>query len=108
MADLASTHERTPSMIDEVDDDMAPLGHVSNFLKVGHDEDGIPIGSPNGIDAVAKSTMEDPGRREIKSYTCSKNPDESSAEIPGPAHVALSEGEGRNGQRRQLEGRNGR
>ena len=75
MVDLAITNEGTPSMIDEVDDDMAPLGRVSKQKMVGHDEDGIPIASPNRIDAVAKSTMEDPtGRPEIKCYTVSKKP----------------------------------
>ena len=50
-------------MIDEVDADIAPLGHVSNQIKVEHDEDGIPIGCPNRIDSVAQSTMEDPMSR---------------------------------------------
>ena len=63
MANLAIANEGTPSMIDEVDDDMVPLEHVSNQIKVEHDEDGIPIGSPNRIDSVAKFTMEDPMRR---------------------------------------------
>ena len=49
---------------------------------MGHVEDGIPIGSPNRIDAVATSTMEDlVGRPEIKCHAGSRNPDESSAEI---------------------------
>ena len=73
MADLAIANEGTPSMIDEVDDDIAPLGHVSNQIKVEHDDDGIPIGSPNRIDSVAKTTMEDPmSRAEIMCYTGSK------------------------------------
>ena len=68
-------NEGTPSMIEEVDDDMTPMGHVSEQREVGHDEDGIPIWSPNRIDAVAKSTIEDPmGRPEIKCYTGSKKP----------------------------------
>ena len=33
-------NEGTPSMIEEVDDDMAPPRHVSKQTKVGHDEDG--------------------------------------------------------------------
>ena len=73
MACLAIVNEGTPSMIDEVNDDMVMLGHVSNQIKVEHDDDGIPIGSPNRIDSVAKSTMEDPMiRAEIMCYTGSK------------------------------------
>ena len=58
MANLAIVNEGTPSMIDEVDDNMTPLGAcVETDKKEVHDEDGIPIESPNRIDAVAKSTM---------------------------------------------------
>ena len=57
---LAVTNEGTPSTIDEVDDNMTPLEHVWKQIKVGHDEDGIPIGSPDRIDAMAKSTTEVP------------------------------------------------
>ena len=46
-------------MIDEVDNNMLPLGHVSKWMQSEHDEDGIPIKSRNRIDAVAESTMED-------------------------------------------------
>ena len=56
MANLAIATAGTPSMIDEVDDIMTPLGLVSNQMEVGHDEDGVPNGSPNRIDSVAKST----------------------------------------------------
>ena len=65
MAYLVGAIDGTPSMIDEVDD-----------------EDGIPIGSPNRIGDVAKSTMEDTmSRPEMQCHANSKNPDESSAEI---------------------------
>ena len=65
MACLVGAIDGTPSTIDEVDG-----------------EDGIPIGSPNRINDVAKSTMEDfMGRPEMQSHTNSKNSDESSAGI---------------------------
>ena len=74
-ANLAAANEGTPSMIDEVDDDMAPVVHVSRQIKVGRDEDGIPNGSPKRIDSVAKSTTEDPmGRPEMKCHTGSIKP----------------------------------
>ena len=37
-------------MVDEVDDDMAPLRHVSKQIQEVRDEDGIPIGSPHRTD----------------------------------------------------------
>ena len=46
MASLAITNEETQSMIEEVDDDMAALEHVSKQIKLGHEEDGLPNGSP--------------------------------------------------------------
>ena len=42
MANLVGAIDGTPSMIDEVDDDNTPLGHVSQQTKVGIDEDGFP------------------------------------------------------------------
>ena len=84
MANLVGATDGTPSMIDEVDDDMTPLVHVSKQMKKkGIDEDGIPIGSPNRIDDVAKSTTEKPHG---STWKCSAaiiqtNPDESSTGI---------------------------
>ena len=60
MASLAITNEETPSMIEEVGDDMAELGHVSTQMKLGHEGDGFANGHPKRIDSVAKSTTEDP------------------------------------------------
>ena len=78
MANLVGAIDGTPSMIDEVDDDNTPLGHVSQQTKVGIDEDGFPTGSPNSIDDVAKSTMEDPMERlEMERHTKTQNSDGS-------------------------------
>ena len=60
-------------MIEEVGDGVAALGHVSKQIKLGHEGDGFPNGSPKRIDSVAKSTTEDPiGRSEMKYSTGSK------------------------------------
>ena len=83
MASLAITNEGTPSMIEEVDDDMAALGHVSNRQLWDTTEMDFRMEAPRElIDSVAKSTTEDPmGRPEKNCSAGSKNPDGSSAEI---------------------------
>ena len=66
VAYLAGAIDGTPSMMEDVDDDV-PMGHVSGQIEVGIDGDGIPTGSPNRMDDHAKSTTEDPlGRPEMK------------------------------------------
>ena len=83
MADVAGTNEGTPSMMEEVDDS-TPLEHVSTKFRVVHHEDGTAIGSPNRIDAVAKSTMEDPmGRPEIKWHPVTESQSKRIAEDQG-------------------------
>ena len=59
VAYLAGAIDGTPSMMEDVDDDV-PMVHVSGQIEVGIDGDGIPTGSPNRIDDHAKSTTEDP------------------------------------------------
>ena len=69
MACLAFPNEETPSMIEEVGDEMAALGHESKQIKLGHDGDGFPSESPKRIHSVAKSTTEDRIRSEMKYST---------------------------------------
>ena len=69
MAGPAITNEETPSMMEEVNNEMAALGHESKQIKLGHDGDGFPSESPKGIHSVAKSTTEDPIRSEMKYST---------------------------------------
>ena len=81
MANLVGAIDGTPSMIDELDDNNTPLEHVSKEKK-SIDEDGIPIKSPNRIDDVAKSTMEDPMvRPEMQCHKNSNSPDENNTGI---------------------------
>ena len=42
MASPAITNEETPSMMEEVGDEMAALGHESKQIKLGHEGDGFP------------------------------------------------------------------
>ena len=66
MAILAGAIAGTPSMMEEVGDEMAALGHESKQIQLGHEGDGFPNVSPKRIHSVAKSTTEDPIRSEMK------------------------------------------
>ena len=59
MASPAITNEETPSIMEEVGDEMAALGHESKQIKLGHEGDGFPNERPKRIHSVAKSTTED-------------------------------------------------
>ena len=59
MANLAIANEETPSMTDEVDDDMAGFGRVSTQFYLGHEGEGLPRGNPKRTASVARSTTED-------------------------------------------------
>ena len=72
IADLAGAIDGTPSMMEDVDD-ISLTGHASKQIKVGIDEDGVPIGSPNTFGDHAKSTTEDLlGRPEMNRHRIPK------------------------------------
>ena len=73
MAHLATAHEETPSMLDDVDNDMTELEHVSKSITLGSEGEGLPQGSPKRVDPVAKSTTKHPmGRQGVWHPSCKK------------------------------------
>ena len=46
MANLATVPVGTPSLFDDEDDDLTLVGHVSKFIKLGPEGEGLPQGSP--------------------------------------------------------------
>ena len=82
MAHLAVAHEETPSVLDDVDDDMADLEHESKSIKKGTEGEWLPERSPKRSDSLAKSVTEDPRRKHGVWYSrCKKGSEGSSAEI---------------------------
>ena len=45
VANLAMAQEETPSLLDDEDDDMTGVRHVSKRIKLGSDKEGFLLGS---------------------------------------------------------------
>ena len=45
MANLAMAQEETPSLLDDEDDDMTGVRHVSKHIKLGSEKEGFLLGS---------------------------------------------------------------